>query len=475
VFAGYGITAADKGHDDYKNLDVKGKVVLMLRREPPEFSEEDTSEHARFDHKVKLAAEKGAAAVLIVNQEPDDESSEDRITRFRAADEDYGIPAIHVKRDVADAILTAGGLKPLNDLQKAIDESKENVSAPLSGIRAAGNVAYKIDELPTRNVIGLLPGMGPDKDEYVVIGGHYDHLGKRRGEIYNGADDNASGTAGVIESCHALAQAPYRNRSVLCMAFSGEERGLLGAEHYVANPTVSLGSIVAMINMDMIGRHNPDGEDNMLAIQGLGTGASFQQIVDRRTQETGFKYIPDQSAKGPSDHAAFYEGGVPALFFFTGVHDDYHQPGDDVEKVNAKDGARITGLVYGIALDLVNGEEAPRFAKVEERAKINRGPEPLVMGVMPDMEDSGGKGWKIAQVFPGGGADKAGMKAGDRLIKIDGKEITGFREYMEVTRSKSAGDVVAVSVLRGEQELLLNVELQPQSQQRRQGSASRDQ
>jgi hypothetical protein len=259
---------------------------------------------------------------------------------------------------------------------------------------------------------------------------------------------------------------PYRNRSTICMAFSGEERGLLGAEHFVANPTVSLGSIVAMLNMDMIGRHTPDEEANMLAIQGLGTGGSFQEIVDRRTQEHGFKYLPDPSAKGPSDHAPFYEGGVPALFFFTGVHDDYHQPGDDIEKVNAKDGARITGLVYSIALDLINAEDGPRFAKVEERAKINRGPEMLVMGVMPDMEDTGGKGWKIAQVLPGGGAAKAGMKSGDRLIKIDGKEISGFREYLEVTRAHSAGDVVPVSVLRGEEELVLNVELQPQSQQR---------
>jgi Zn-dependent M28 family amino/carboxypeptidase len=313
-----------------------------------------------------------------------------------------------VTRDLASRLLAAGGLSSLAELQAKLDDERAYVSAPI-GLRVSGNVAFKTESLAARNVIGVLPGTGPHADEYVVIGGHYDHLGVRRDQIYNGADDNASGTAGVIESCRALAALPYRDRGVLCMAFSGEERGLLGSEHYCENPTIPLESITAMINMDMIGRLDHNSQENMLGIQGLGTGLSFQQIVDHRTAQAGIQYLPDASAKGPSDHASFYEVGVPSLFFFTGVHEDYHQPGDDTEKVNAAGGAQVTELVYAIAHDLINSEEAPVYAQVDQRARIMRGAAGpgggVVLGVMPDFEDeSGAKGWRIAQVFPGGGA-----------------------------------------------------------------------
>jgi len=476
VFAGYGVTAADQNHDDYKDLDVKDRVVLMLRRQPAWMGDTRSSPHANFESKVKLAASHGATAVAVVNQKPQ-EGEEDELMPFRSSGADYGLPALHVTREFANKLLAAGGLRNLDELQHELDENKAVVSAPVQGVRAVGTVAYTVEELKARNVIGLLPGMGPHKDEYVVLGGHYDHLGIRREQIHNGADDNASGTTGVILACQALAQAPYRDRSVLCMGFSGEERGLLGSEHYCANPTVPIESIKAMINMDMIGRLNHDSQDNMLGIQGLGTGLAFQQVVDRRTSEAGIKYLPDPSAKGPSDHASFYGVGVPSLFFFTGVHADYHQPGDDTEKVNAAGGAQITKLVYAIAEDLVNAAEAPVYAQVDQPARIMRGAMAqgggVSLGIMPDMEDSSGaKGWRVARVFAGGGASKAGIKAGDRILLIDGREVNTLNDYRDVTKDKKPGDTIAITLTRGPEQMVLDVELQSRAEAGRRAASS---
>ncbi|MFQ5495247.1 MAG: M28 family peptidase, partial [Phycisphaerae bacterium] len=419
-----------------------------------------------------------------VNQDPGEDGI-DALMRFRSPGGDYGIPAIHIKRGPAERILAAGGLTAaattdaesteesadnrtptpiLTGLQRRIDEDAARVSGPLAGVTLRGHVAYEADEVTGRNVIGVLPGSGPHADEYVVIGAHYDHLGKRRGRVYNGADDNASGSAGVIELAWMLSATPERDRSVLLMTFAGEEIGLLGSRHYASEPTVEIDSITAMLNMDMIGRLS-DAKANMLAIQGLGTGDAFKQIVARRTEEAGLKYLPDESSHGPSDHASFDRVGVPSLFFFTGVHEDYHQPGDDVEKINVEGAVRIVDLVRDIALDLINLDTAPQFAEVTSRPDIFRGAGPsraggVVMGIMPDMDDeSDAPGWRVARVFPASGADKAGMKNGDRILRIEGRAINGFSDYSEVTRGKKPGDRLAVIVLRGGKELTLSVEL----------------
>ncbi len=467
-FVGYGITAPSSGRDDYAGIDVTNQVVLMLRRQPPDIDADDNTNHATFEHKAKLALEHGASAVMIVNQDPG-EDGVDGLMRFRSRGDEYGLPVLHVKRGLADAMLSAGGLPSITELQTKIDASHDPVSASVKGVHISGTVGFEANELEARNVIGVLPGMGSRKDEYVVIGGHYDHLGDTGGRIHNGADDNASGTAGVIETCRALAKLSYRDRSVICMAFTGEEMGLLGSRHYVEKPTVDIESIVAMINMDMIGRVTPDDEANRLGIQGLGTGDTFHEIINRRTDELGIPFIPDESAKGPSDHDSFYRKGVPSIFFFTGVHEDYHQPGDDVEKINAEGAAQIVDLVYRIAVDLINGGEAPKYVEVDERAKIFRGTGSpggpgraggVVMGIMPSRsDDSELAGWRVDRVLPDGGAAKAGMKDGDRILSIGGQTVNGFREYRQATREKKPGDVVAVVVKRGRDELTLEVTL----------------
>lgn len=461
AFVGYGIRSKSAGFDDYVDIDVDGKVVLMLRREPSDFSSDDDVRHANFSTKIKLAKENGAVAVMITDRDPDS----DTLMRFRGGGRDNGLPAIHVTRDLADRLLRAGGLASLEDLQGNLDLKGMTVSAVLDGVRANGTVNFKVNEMVARNVVGVLPGNGDHADEYVVIGGHYDHLGKRGDTIFNGADDNASGTAGVIEVARLFAHMPHRQRSLIFMAFTGEEIGLRGSRHFAQNPTVDVESIVAMLNMDMIGRLRGDTEETRLAIQGLGTGDSFEKIVERHTAELAIPYTPDSSAKGPSDHASFYAVGIPSLFFFTGIHEDYHQAGDDVEKINIDGAVQVIDLVFRIATDIVNADDNPQFAEVDQPAIINRGPGGpraggVVMGIMPDMEDDSGlPGWRVGRVFPGGGAEKSGMKEGDRILSVAGVTITGFGDYRKATGDKKPGDVVDVIVRRGKDEVTLKVEL----------------
>lgn len=461
VFVGYGVTNPEHDHDDYADIDVRGKAALMFRREPPGWNPGGGfTSHAGFETKVALAEKHGASAVVIVNQDPGVDGV-DGLMRFSRGDQSHGLPALHVKRALAEDWLTVAGAPSLKELQTDLDEKKGSRSRPLTGVRLRGAVNYEVEKLIARNVLGLLPGVGPRRNDYVVIGGHYDHLGVDDGEIHNGADDNASGTAAVIEAAHALRAVPDRDRSVLFMAFSAEEIGLLGSKHFVNHPTVPAESITAMINLDMIGRLNKEDEANMLSIQGLGTGDRFKDIITERTGAVGMQYVPDDSARGPSDHASFESIGVPSLFFFTGIHDDYHAPGDDTEKVNVRGVAEISELVCRIALDLINSDEKVQFVKVNQRARIRRGRESrVVIGILPGNREEGeSQGWPVAQVLPGGGAAKAGMKSGDRIVQIDGQSIDGLSDYQRAVRGKRPGEVISVSVLRDNQPVTLSVEL----------------
>ncbi len=218
-----------------------------------------------------------------------------------------------------------------------------------------------------------------------------------------------------------------------------------------------------MINMDMIGRVTHDDEMNRLAIHGLGTGDFFEQLVSERAATAGIPFLPEPSSRGPSDHAPFNEKGVPSLFFFTGVHSDYHQPGDDVEKVNYEGAAEIVELVTAVADALVQRDDRPQFAEVTSRAKIFRGSAPsasrVVLGIMPERESSSAEGWGVGRVIDGGPAAIAGLKNRDRILAIDGTKISGMSDYLEVVKGKKPGDVVALDVKRGDESLKLSVTL----------------
>jgi len=464
VFAGYGISNPDKNYDDYAGLEVMGRIVLVIRQEPPGWGTGDAgptgmSRHAWLSTKATLAKQKGAAGIIVVNKVT--EESDQLSGSARGGGGATGMPAMQIKREVADGILKAGGSPPLGELQAKLDLGTP-ASQALSGVRASGRIEF--DSVTARNVIGMLPGTGPNADEYIVIGGHYDHVGEQGGAIHNGADDNASGTAGVLEIARAMSLTPGRNRSLLFMGFTAEERGLIGSAHYCAHPTVPVEKIAAMINMDMIGRlsDDPAQERNHLYIQGLGTGDRFKELAERHSKACGFStFRPDDSARGPSDHASFYNAGIPSLFFFTGLHEDYHAPGDDTPKVNAVGGARIARLAYEMGLELANAPARPVFARVDTPADIGRSGVPgrgsrVLLGVSGG-EDDGKKGWPVGNVLSGMPAEKAGIKDGDRIIKVDLADVNTRADYIRAVAEKKPGDEITVRVLRGAEEIEMKV------------------
>ncbi len=474
VFCGYGIENKDKDHDDYAGIDVSGKVVLILRHEPPSWTDDDDfTPHAQFSNKVYNAKEKGAVAILIVDRMQKDGRG-GTISKWRdgsgGATADYGLPAFHVSQKFAEALLAAGRTDDLKSLQDQLDAGK-NVSRVVENVRIKGDSGLARQHTPTRNVLGMLKGNGPLAHEIVVIGAHYDHLGKtvsradRRHsresdggikQIHNGADDNASGTAGVIELARRLAAEQPLRRSVLFMAFSGEETGLLGSKHFVNHPTVKLENIVAMLNMDMIGRL-AEGNDT---IQVFGTEAAdgFAPMLKDLAKKHDFEMKGSASATGPSDHTSFYQKKIPSLHFFSGLHEDYHMPTDDADKINSEKAVRFLGYIEDVAHNIIESDERPVYHYVAAPAQVSGNRSRVRMGVMPSYADNG-DGLLIDAVLEDGSAIKAGMKDGDTIVRIGETEVKNIYDYMAALRNNEPGDEVVVQVRRDGKQIELKVVL----------------
>ncbi|MCH7995947.1 MAG: M20/M25/M40 family metallo-hydrolase [Planctomycetes bacterium] len=478
VFCGYGAVAPEHDHDDFAEVDLEGAVALILRGEPPSWGddEDDLSRHAMFRNKVYNAKDRGAVAVLIVNQKPSD-GEPDTLMHFRRRSGDqYGIPAFHIKRAVAEVLLQRGGLDSLDHQQERLDAG-EVVSAPLGHVKAEGQAVFDSTNATVKNVLGLMRGTGPNADEYVVIGAHYDHLGLRppmmrrfrRGQrttedetpqIHNGADDNASGVAGLIETARLFATQGRPERSLLFIAFTAEETGLHGSKHYIEHAAVPLDRTVAMLNMDMIGRMDP--KERGIQVFGMGCGSSFTEILHKANRGLGLKIEPIQEPGGNSDHAAFVTKSIPSLHFFTGHHTDYHKPTDDSDKINAAGGAKVTRFVYRATGALANGEEKPEYIVVKTSEKKREGVAPsykVVMGLAPGYVDDDQRGMAVDHVSPEGPAEQAGMKDGDRIVRIGDNDVANVYDYMAATRNNDPGDTVAVIVLRNGKEVSLQVTL----------------
>ncbi len=480
VFVGYGIVNPEKSHNDYEGVDVNGKVVLMLRREPPDWADGGRStRYASFRAKVYEARDAGAAAVLIVNRVEDGAS--DRLMRFGRGGGRFGVPSYHITQELAGKILAAGNLPELESLQNRLDEG-ENVSTPVAGVHAAGQAGIEVETAEVRNVLGIIRGEGPLAHEFVAIGGHYDHLGNSvprmpsfgqprstEAEIHNGADDNASGTAGVIEVGRVLAGQHPLKRSVLLMTYTGEETGLIGSKHYVENPTVPIEDTVAMLNMDMIGRMNDEA-----TIQVFGTEAAeeFDEMMSHLAIAAGMSLRASASAVGPSDHTSFYRKKIPSMHFFTGLHGDYHRPGDDTDKVNMEGGARSAELVAATALEIINADRRPTYKKPVARTgrsslmssdtgEVQASTRPrVVMGVMPSyMDTEKREGMEIDGVSAAGPAEKAGLKGGDLILKIGNTDVGSVYDYMGALRNNKPGDVVTVIIKRGDKQMDMKVKL----------------
>lgn len=468
VFCGYGLVNAERQHDDFIHLDLAGKVVLVLRGEPPGWQEEGHfTAFASFQSKVSNARNRNAAAILIVNPKPEADQA-DELMPFRPGSNtsDFGLPALHIRRTLADAMLTAGGLETLDVLQTKLDAG-QSCSAALNTIRVEGRPAIRWDRTDVRNVVAVLPGRGPNAEECVIIGAHHDHLGTQlpgqgpaRGEpsdepaIFNGADDNASGVAGVLELAAAFARRGPTRRTLVFMTFTAEESGLIGSRRFVADPTIPLDKTVAMLNLDMIGRM-PEGRD-CVQVFGVKSADEFDEILTECAEQVGIELNSAAAALGGSDHASFYVKGIPALHFYTGVHDDYHTPEDDTERINEQGAARILEFVYAVTEDLADRDAKPTYS-TGGGASHPRSGFKVVMGLMPGFGESGTPGMEVAAVSPGRPADQAGIRGGDRIIRVNDATVNNVEDYMAALSGKRPGDKLTIVVQRGEERVTLEV------------------
>ena len=476
VFAGYGITASEFHYDDYAKLDVKDKIVLVLRYEPSYFREATPGKEKAYTHHSHLvskainARNHGAKALILVNGELD-EKREDKLIQFGTVSgpENVGILMLQVKNGITNEWLKPAA-KVLAGLRSEINEKREPRSFELpEAVRLNVQVDIEREHATVNNVAGYLPGKSR---EYVIIGAHYDHLGlgnesslapSQIGTVHPGADDNASGTAAVLELARLFSERKEQpKRGILFMTFAGEEIGLLGSSQWVNHPTLPLQDAVAMINMDMIGRVN----GTKLYIGGTGTGSTFEPLLKRVTGDYDFKIDYSQDGYSASDHTSFASKSIPVLFFFSGLHGDYHKPSDTWDKISATRAAEVVDLVYDVATQLVADESRPQFKKVETGLHSRSVPGGSgggygpYFGSIPDFAPIE-KGVKFSDVRTGSPAAKAGLQAGDILIGFGDKPINNLYDFTFALRSSNVGDVVPVKFLRDGQEKTANVTLTP--------------
>jgi aminopeptidase YwaD len=459
VFAGFGITDADRHYDDYAGIDVKDKIVLMLRHEPQEGKE--LTSHATFADKASNAKMHGAKGVIIVNDlAAHRDDSADKLLDFGSATgpTDSGILFVQVKAADAEAWMKAEG-RDLREIEAGIDKDLKPRSFTMAKLNVDLSVDIQHDTRTVHNVEAYLPGT---TSEYVVIGAHYDHLGlgdehslapSQIGQIHPGADDNASGTAGVIELARWFSKQPKPKRGILFLTFAGEELGLLGSSWYVNHPLLPLKNAVAMINMDMIGRIR----DGKVYVNGTGTGSTLAKLIGDIKPPDGFHFdLSENLGYGGSDHMSFTIKSVPVLFFFSGLHGDYHKPSDTADKINAADAAKLLAYVAEVEQRLSQAPDRPQFIRLAEPQEpvtgaagggSGYGPN---FGSVPDFDEPP-KGVRFADVRDGTPAAKAGLRAGDILIEFDGKEIGNLYDFTYALRAHKPGDEVLVKVLRGAQ------------------------
>jgi aminopeptidase YwaD len=452
VFAGFGITSSELNYDDYAGLNATGKIAIVLQGTAD--GDNPHGRFARFDGvrwKAIAARNAGAKALLVVTREAN--FKDDRLTRlaYDNAGGDAGLPVVVISRRAADRILALS-----NSSLAQLEQAKTN--RQLTGeISLVTDVVRR--EVPAYNVIGILEGADPVlKNEAIVLGAHYDHLGRggegslapRSGEIHHGADDNASGTAGVLELARLFsAQRPRPRRTIVFIAFGGEEEGLLGSNYYVNHPAKPVASTIAMMNMDMIGRM----KDRKLVIGGVGTAKEWREMIARNKN---FQLTLNEDGYGPSDHSSFYSKQIPVLFFWTGTHADYHKPSDTFDKINYNDEARILSLVASIVREIDGAEKRLTYTTAKTDTTPRTGGFRVYLGTIPNYAESN-DGLLIDGVREDSPAAKAGLKPGDRVVKIGNRDVKNVYDYTYALGEMKAGEEYVIEVLRGTERLSLKI------------------
>ena len=469
IFAGYGfnINSDSLKWNDYDGIDVKGKWVILLRGDPePENNKSKFITFSADRDKALLAKDMGAAGVLMVSGPIFD--PQDTFESLNLEGYSVDIPVLRIKKEVADIILSKSK-NTIASLEKELNETKKPLSFSTK-VTANGKGEIVRELANTRNVVMLLPGEDPKlKDEYIILGAHFDHLGmggpgsgSRALDtigIHHGADDNASGVAMMLELAEKFARTPgSHKRSIICLSFSGEEEGLLGSKHFVDDPGINLSRVNAMINMDMVGRLNAT---NNLDIYGVGTATGLKELVYAHSDTSIIKLTLSDEGYGPSDHSSFYGKNIPVLFYFTGAHMDYHTPTDTWEKINFKGMVEISDLIFNVAEELASEDSKLQFKEAGPKTETIRYPgrKGVTLGIMPDFAGVIKNGLRADFVTPGKPAALGGMQKGDIIKFINGKPVNNIQDYMFRMGQLKHGQTISVEVLRNDKNVVLVIQL----------------
>ncbi len=467
VFAGFGFRHKDDtiSWDDYLSTNVSGKWVLILRGDPKHNDESSPFREKSGDrNKALVAKDQGAVGVLLVSGNEFDPG--DELTSLNHKSFDIGIPVLQITRNTANKILKPCG-RNIEMLEAEILSKQQ--SSPIA-------IATRVDcrteiinrKNKTQNVIGLVEGTHPTlKDQYIVIGAHYDHIGlggknssSRTPDslaVHNGADDNASGVASFLEIAQKLS-ANKPHRSIVIIAFGAEEQGLLGSRFFVENPIVPLESIVAMVNIDMLGRLN---DDRTLQISGVKTSVEVEEILAITNEKYSFNLSLIPQGYGPSDHASFYSKDIPVLFFSTGPHIDYHTPNDNIQRINF-DGLKTSSeFIYDVVFEIANRQDVLTFQEAGPKMQSTRHGKDLKvrLGIMPDVSGARNDGLLVLAVNPDQPAYIAGIQKGDIIVAIGGKEVRNIQDYMFRLQDLKTGITISVEIKRNETLLIKLVQL----------------
>lgn len=502
VFAGFGIVSGEAKYDDYAGLDVRNKIVLVLAGTP------DNSPHGQFTRfnihaKAKIAQEKGAKALVLVANETN--LKDDKLAKlyFDQTLGETAIPTLAIMRSHGAELLGAKDEKELTEIEKWLAMRKDappNVQIRLADLpKATAQIRVNLTKKQTEayNVIGILEGKDAVlKNEAIIIGAHYDHLGKggagslavNSTEIHHGADDNASGVSAMLELARQFAKSKDNKRTLIFMAFGGEEEGLLGSKAYVNNPVFPLDKTVAMINLDMVGRLN----ENKLTVGGIGTAGEWKKMIEYYNFSTGastqlnptnlpstnvtypgvsgtatnvlhtktpnFNLQLNEDGFGPSDHSSFYGKQIPVLFFFTGTHADYHKPSDTAEKINYDGLLKITNYVGEIVKNIDQNAKRPTYAVAKSSGMTGgRTGFNVSLGTVPSYADGNNDGLLLDGVRDDSPAAKSGIKAGDKIVKMAGRDIRNISDYVFVLGEMKAGEEYEIIVVRGTETLKFQI------------------
>lgn len=478
AFAGYGLKTPDAGegtYDSYGSFDVKGKIVLVLAY-VPEGAAMDRRMHLNMysgiRYKATIAREHGARALMVVTGPTSPNAGKLMPLGFDQSLAGSGIPVVSVTGEVAD-MLFKGQSKTLKEVQEQLDVENPHVEGAfdLTGVHASIATQIAREQGTGENVLGYLPaGNDSPTTPVIVVGAHYDHLGRgdsnslaRKGEekqIHNGADDNASGTATVLELAQYLSkqrdeypeQFPY---GVVFAAWSGEEIGIIGSSWFVDHPTLTKDRIIAYVNFDMVGRL----KDNTLVMQGTGSSDVWKGLIEKGNVAAGFNIKTDDDPYLPTDVTAFYPKGVPVIAFFTGSHEDYHRPTDDANTLDYAGMERIAKFAAGMIMNLQKRTEKPAYLQVAQSkdAAGSRASMRIFLGTIPDYATGEIEGLKLSGVRAGGPADKAGLKGGDVIVELGGKAIKNIYDYTYAMDALKVAEPVPVVVLRDGQRVTLTI------------------